>query len=125
MRGSACSAAVRYGEGRSLVSLERDLLRQHGVVNRKISFRQEAPDGHPRTALVQLLDVHLIIAANAITLAAVGAHYLKMPHLFILFELCWRKPSPEQCACFLLSFSIPPCPIALQKKHNDGGKQHS
>src|SRR5262249_35184294 len=117
MRGSGSSAAIRYGEGRSLVSLEGDLLRQQDVAKDKISLGKEAPDGDPRAALVQLLDVHLSIAVNAITLAAIGAHYLKMPHLFILFELCWRKPSSEQCAPFLLS--------SPSKKRNGSGKERS
>src|SRR5262249_27740796 len=118
--GSGCSAAVRYGEGRSLLSLERDLLRQHDVANSKSSLGKEAPDRHPHTALVQLLDVHLSMAVNA----AIGAHYLKTPHLFILFELCWRKPSLEQCSRFLLSFSIPR-PMVIQIEHNDKRKEQT
>src|SRR5262249_32943887 len=44
-----------------------------------------------------------------------------MPHLFILFELCWRKPPLEQCASFLLSFSLP----KLKRKDKDKGKEQS
>jgi hypothetical protein len=98
------AAAVRNRERRSLVGLKRDLLRQHDVTKRKMSFGLEAPDGHPRATLVELFDVHLSIPVDAIAFAAIAAHDLKMPRALVLLELCWRKPLPEQGACFLISF---------------------
>jgi len=47
-------APVRHRERRVLISLKRDLLRQHDVSDRKVSLRPEAPDGNLRTMVYGL-----------------------------------------------------------------------
>ena len=59
----------RYRESRLLIVLERDLLRQHDVTPGKISLRPKAPSGHLRAALIELIDVHHPVGANAIAFA--------------------------------------------------------
>ena len=52
-----------------LIVLQGDLLRKHDVAPGKISLRPKAPSGHLRAALIELIDVHHPVGANAIAFA--------------------------------------------------------
>ena len=73
-----------------LIVLKRNLLRQHHVANRKFPFRPKAIRNRPHTAFVQLVHIHLVSGADAITLAAVPAIQFEIAMFFILCELGWR-----------------------------------
>jgi len=61
------SATSCYPQGGSLIGFQRDLLRQHDVVHRKIALRREAPEGNAVAAFIEFLDVQLCMAMDAIT----------------------------------------------------------
>jgi hypothetical protein len=112
-------AAVRYPEDGSLIGLQRDLLRQHDVVNRKIALRREAQSRNIGATLIEFLDVHLRIAVDAITLPSIRTHNLETPCPLVLHKLRGRKPSPKQGVRSLFSFPPPSDwvhPIVAQKK---------
>jgi hypothetical protein len=58
-----------YRESRVLIVLQGDLLRKHDVAPGKISLRPKAPSGHLRAALIELIDVHHPVGANAVAFA--------------------------------------------------------
>jgi hypothetical protein len=98
----------RYPQHRRFVIFERNLLCQHDVANRNILRGQEAPHGNPTPAVVQFVDIHLPCGANAVSLPAMGAPYLKIPSALVLGALCWRQPFLQEVGGAPLSFAAPP-----------------
>src|ERR1700704_1433240 len=68
-----------YRESRVLIVLQGDLLRKHDVAPGKISLRPKAPSGHLRAALIELIDVHHPVGANAVAFAGARPYHLEMP----------------------------------------------
>jgi hypothetical protein len=62
-----------------LVILKCDLLRQHNVSDGKIPLGAEAPRGRARACFIELVNIHLVGTADAITFAAMAAPYFEMP----------------------------------------------
>ena len=83
-------SSVRHAERGLLIVLKSDFLRQHDVADWKLPFRTEAPSYRAHAMFVELVHIHLMCAAYAITLAAVAARYFEVAIFFILRELSRR-----------------------------------
>jgi hypothetical protein len=72
-----------------------------------MSLGPETPDGDPRTASIEFINVHLSVATDAIAFAGMASGDFEIPVTLVLVELRRRQPSLEQSARFFLGVSAP------------------
>src|SRR5258707_6285975 len=82
--------SVRYGQGATLVGLERNFLCQHDVTCDEVTFGRKAPTKTWAARGVELQDVHRGAVANPVSLAAVAAGDLNIAFRVILCGLLRR-----------------------------------
>jgi hypothetical protein len=78
---------MRDPDSSGFEEFQRDLLGQHNVSDRDSPFGHEAQQADAPALLIELLDVHLVTTANAITRPRDAAGHLKIRASFKLRSL--------------------------------------
>ena len=89
------TAEFATAEGDLLVVLKCDLLAGVTASDGQVPLGAEAPRGRARACFIELVNIHLVGTADAITFAAMAAPYFEMPIIFVSGELRWGEPASD------------------------------
>ena len=105
---SLCAEAVGHRECAPLVGFQGDFLRQHDVARGQIAVWQKTPSADRLAGTVELRDVHLTGAVDAVNASAVATDHLEIPAFLITTKLCFGQPFLEKSQTTSFNFAATP-----------------